>query len=412
MKSTSNNAVGDSSNHVAQFVKVTDGHKRPIRGLWERNGRYYAQLKVEDPLTGIKKVRRVPLTDKDGEPVQSRASAVAEMDRLRVKRADGDLPSLKRTPLFADYARRYLDFIGSGAKKPGTVAKEDAILKRWGGVVGTLRVDQIKRVHVNRFIEDRLKEGTNPRTVNLDVIALRQVLKRARADGLIQRLPTEGLQPLKTKTPKRELVTAADIDKVCAKATAGTKGRGETTVPLTKNGQQFADFVRFMAYSGTRRNEALAMRWGDIDFDRGQITVGADGDTKNSKARHVDFNPKLREHLQAMKGRKAPDSKFLFPSPQRGDKDASAKTFKESLWLVRKAAKLPNFNFHDCRHHFISMAVMSGVDYMTIASWVGHQDGGVLIGKVYGHLANEHKKAMADKLNFGPVLLEAKEAAR
>jgi hypothetical protein len=49
------------------------------------------------------------------------------------------------------------------------------------------------------------------------------------------------------------------------------------------------------------------------------------------------------------------------------------------------------------------MAVMSGIDFMTIASWVGHQDGGVLIGKVYGHLANEHKKAMAEKMNFEPA---------
>jgi integrase len=64
---------------------------------------------------------------------------------------------------------------------------------------------------------------------------------------------------------------------------------------------------------------------------------------------------------------------------------------------------MPGFNFHDLRHHFISMAVMSGLDYMTIAAWVGHKDGGVLIGKVYVHLADTHKKAMADKLSFGPV---------
>ena len=43
------------------------------------------------------------------------------------------------------------------------------------------------------------------------------------------------------------------------------------------------------------------------------------------------------------------------------------------------------------------MCVMSGVDFMTIAAWVGHRDGGVLIGKVYGHLANEHRKAMAGR---------------
>ena len=144
------------------------------------------------------------------------------------------------------------------------------------------------------------------------------------------------------------------------------------------------------------------MKWVDVDFDGGRVTIGADGDTKNHKGRTVDFNPKLEALLKAMHKRRAPDSQWIFPSPQRGEKDIPARSFRESLNLTRTAAGLPKFGFHDCRHHFISMAVMSGVDFMTIASWVGHQDGGVLIGKVYGHLANEHKKAMADKLNFGP----------
>jgi hypothetical protein len=49
---------------------------------------------------------------------------------------------------------------------------------------------------------------------------------------------------------------------------------------------------------------------------------------------------------------------------------------------------------------------MSGLDFMTIASWVGHRDGGILIGKVYGHLADSHKKQAALKVNFGPVVLD------
>ena len=53
------------------------------------------------------------------------------------------------------------------------------------------------------------------------------------------------------------------------------------------------------------------------------------------------------------------------------------------------------------------MCVMSGIDFMTIARWVGHQDGGVLIGKVYGHLANEHRKRMAGQVTFEPVVLNA-----
>lgn len=392
--------------HAASFSKVLDGRKQPIRGLWERNGRFYAQLKIEDSLTGEKKTRRVPLVDKEGEAVKSRAEAVAEMQRLRVKRTDGELPVLRRTPLFNAYAKSYIEFIGTGAKKARTVSKEKSTLKLWTKEIGFLRLDQIKRAHVNRFIEARLKAKMNPRTVNLDVIALRQVLKRALADGWIQRLPTEGLRPLKTKTIKRQLITPADLETVCAAAFETKKNEKGEEVPLTKNAQQFVDFIRFMAYSGARRNEALAMRWRDVDFDNEQLTIGAAGDTKNSKPRTVDFNPKLRAHLLDMQKRMQGVSDFLFPSPQRGEKDAGAKSFQASLDLVRDRAELPHFTFHDCRHHFISMAVMSGVDFMTIASWVGHQDGGVLIGKVYGHLANEHKKAMAEKLNFGPTVLE------
>jgi len=121
---------------------------------------------------------------------------------------------------------------------------------------------------------------------------------------------------------------------------------------------------------------------------------------KNGEERTVDFNPKLRANLDAMATRLAPDSKWLFPSPQRGEKDIPAKSFRESLEMVRAKANMSNFGFHDLRHHFISMCVMSGIDFMTIAAWVGHKDGGVLIGRVYGHLANEHRKAMAERLGF------------
>ena len=63
------------------------------------------------------------------------------------------------------------------------------------------------------------------------------------------------------------------------------------------------------------------------------------------------------------------------------------------------------FAFHDLRHHFISHAVMSGIDFMTVAAWVGHKDGGVLIGKVYGHLADEHRERMGSQLRFQPEIM-------
>ena len=67
---------------------------------------------------------------------------------------------------------------------------------------------------------------------------------------------------------------------------------------------------------------------------------------------------------------------------------------------MRAAAKLPHVAFHDMRHTFISKCVMAGIPYMTIAEWVGHKDGGVLIGNTYGHLSKDHKADMASKLSL------------
>jgi integrase len=390
--------------HKNTFAKVLDGRKQPIRGLWVRNGRYYAQLTFEDGNTGEKKTRRVALVDKEGNAVSTAAQAREEMGRLKVKRADNDLPVLASTPRFADYVKTYLDFIrsGQGTKKARTIKKEEYTLKGWAKHMGGVHLDKIRKPHINAFIAERLNAGASPRTVNLDVGALRNVLRRAVDDDWIKVMPTQNLRRLKTSSTKRALFSADDLEKLC-EAAMDIKEDG---CKVTKNGQEFCDYIRLLAYCGAREQEALGLRWSDLDFDREQLTIGAMGDTKNQTGRVVDFNSKLKTHLLDMHKRRAPDSQWVFPSPQRGEKDIHAQTFRESLKLVRKHAGMEGKAFHDLRHHFISYCVMSGIDYMTIAEWVGHRDGGVLIGKVYGHLADAHKKEQAQRLNFGPTVVK------
>jgi hypothetical protein len=87
---------------MGRYNKVLDQRKRPIRGRWERNGRYYAQITVEDPNGGIKKVKRVPPAG-----AATSAQAVAKFQELLTQRRKGTLPILKRKPEFADYATQY-----------------------------------------------------------------------------------------------------------------------------------------------------------------------------------------------------------------------------------------------------------------------------------------------------------------
>ncbi len=62
--------------------------------------------------------------------------------------------------------------------------------------------------------------------------------------------------------------------------------------------------------------------------------------------------------------------------------------------------KSPRFSPRSLRRWLITRAIELGVDFKTIASWQGHQDGGVLIAKIQSHLRNEHSDAMARKLTI------------
>ena len=108
----------------------------------------------------------------------------------------------------------------------------------------------------------------------------------------------------------------------------------------------------------------------------------------------------LKKLLHEMNESRAPDSSFLFPSPQRGERDIAAKSLRESFKLVRLNAGLPHVGFHDFRHFFASQCVMAGIGFHDDRSWLGHCDGGVLVGRVYGHLADAHKRRMADGLKI------------
>jgi integrase len=390
------------------YTKVLDARKQPIRGLWQRNGQFVARLAVEDDV-GQKRNRWVPL-----ENASTVSEARAEFHRLLVERRDNRLRHIGQTPKLVDYLRdTYLPRLEVSGKRPRTIEKERGCLKCWSEAVGHHRLDKLRPFHLTGFLDRLKRAGLAGRTCNLYLMSLRNLLKSARLDGFLKPpLPCEGIPWQKCDVKSRTLVAAAELDRICEVAFKPLfyQGRlaqpGEPGKPL-RNAQEFADYIRFLTYTGARRDEALTVRWADVDFNRKLVTIGAEGDTKAREPRRVDFNPTLEAHLKGMMNRRAPDSQWLFPSPQRGEADTHVVTFMESLKLARLAAGLPHVGFHDCRHFFISYAVMSGVDFLTIARWVGHADGGVLIGKVYGHLSDSHAKAQAQRLCFGPVLVTA-----
>jgi integrase len=381
---------------TAKFTQVKDGRGRSYEGLWERNGRYYIQVFIVG-----KGPRRFPLLNEDNQPVKTPQEATAAAAEFRKKSKEGELPASRRAPGFDTFQQHYIKWLDeTKAKSALTITKEKSALKLWAKFLGDIRVTQITRKQINEYVLQRKTEGKNNRTVNLDVIALSNCLKFAKDEGWLRgELVTKGFKALKWTAPKRELLTNEELDKLCAEATRKVDG-----APVYMNGDQLADWLKFMAFSGARRQAALTASWAGVDWKNRQLHL----DTKYDKHVIVDFNPKLEAHLTAMRDRRASD-KWIFPSPRSDGEEGHLTNLHKTLEQVREKAELPNFTPHDLRHQFISYAVMDGIDFMTIAKWVGHSDGGVLIGKVYGHLANEHLQREANKLTFGAQPVEEKK---
>jgi len=372
-------------NTAKSFTPVFDGRKRKVRNLWQRGDIFYARLKIPYPGEETPKVRRIPLKAK------TVPSAIKELRELQVKRDKGKTVVRGNTPTLAEYSEKYIDRLYEGNRKRlKTISSEKGHLRFWTRELGSHRMHKITVGQIQRAIDKRAGQGRAARTLNIGLTALRNLYAEAIADGLVDDNPCLKVKWRKVDNKERNLVTAEELDRLC-----------EAALKASKNGPQFADYLRLLQYSGGRMAETMRLRWSDVKWQHKQLVIGADGESKNHEARRVDFNPSLEAHLKDMEHRRDSESQWLFPSPQRGQKDIPSRSFRESLILAREEAGLEHIGFHDCRHHFISMSVMAGIDYMTIAAWVGHKDGGILIGKVYGHLANEHRQRAAQKLVLG-----------
>lgn len=370
-----------------RFIRVLDGRKQPVRGLWKRGEIYYAQI-VKD---GRQTKKRLD--------ARTNAEAIAALNKLKVQRQEGSLRIARQAPKLSEAIALYKESPVFKRKRYPTRRNEVTCFKAWEERFGNERADQIKPAHIIQVRDTLLSEGVvggsatavSDTTANHYVMALTQVLKFLKDRDLIAEVPKiKRLKP--AKTPERTLLTD---QQVAALLTAC-----KDPSVIYRNGDLLADYIRFLALTGCREAEAYRIKWADVNMSQRLLNIGADGQSKNGENRVLHMTRELEELLTDMQARRQPDSAYLFPSPRRAEKDLPTRSLRSGIRALRAHVGIRNLGFHDFRHLFISKCVMAGLDYMTIAKWVGHRDGGVLIGKVYGHLNEAHKAAMAQRLTL------------
>lgn len=231
-------------------------------------------------------------------------------------------------------------------------------------------------------------KGKSPRAFNGGFAVVRALLDIAVEKGAIpsNKLAIRGLRLRAKETPRKpKLPPKEKLREIFAEIEAGGGIGGW--------GREAADFCRLLAFTGCRLAEAGALRWGDIDFDRGVIFVR--GTKTDASAREVPLTKAARELLTAVRERRQKDEKAGPADPLLRVKEA-----QKSLNRACKAVGAERLTHHDLRDAFATTCIEAGVDIPTVASWLGHADGGALLMRVYSHHRRAHSVAQATKVNF------------
>lgn len=162
----------------------------------------------------------------------------------------------------------------------------------------------------------------------------------------------------------------------------------------------YSTLLRLTATLGLRLGEVLGLRWADFDKDEGALHVrgqwlqaGAYGPTKTRAGeRRIALPADLREELIALRlrSRFSADEQPLFAS-QTGTPLSYRNVERRGFDAARDEARLPeHLTFHDLRHAAASRLISAGLDVVTVAAVLGHEDPTVTL-RIYAHLFDRQR---------------------
>ena len=267
--------------------------------------------------------------------------------------------------------------------------------------LGHIRLAKLMPPLVRAFLNDMLREGFSPRTVQYSHAVLRRALGQAVKDGLVARNVAKLVDPPKVERPEVEPLTPKQA-RVFLKAMEGDRLEALYSVAVAV---------------GLRRGEALGLRWEDVDLEKGNIRVRASLQRVDKKLRLVELKTKrsrrsvalpsvavaaLRRHrIQQMEerllaGSRWQDTGMVFTS--------TIGTLLEPRGVLRKfqsaleRAGLPRKRFHDLRHTCASLLLVQGVHPRVVMQILGHSQIAVTMD-TYSHVVDELRRDAANQMD-------------
>ncbi len=140
--------------------------------------------------------------------------------------------------------------------------------------------------------------------------------------------------------------------------------------------------------TGVRRGECFGLKWGDIDFRNGLMSINRNVTyTKKSGAvvgapktdngyRTIPIASKTLELLEKYKLAEAPaaNDNFLFHSEESKTMPRDPSYITKHMKKLMLRCELPNMSPHDLRHTCASLLLQGGADVKSVQDILGHAD--------------------------------------
>lgn len=365
------------------------------------NGRWEARLRYEDPISGaMKRASFYGATAKEARKAMNDAR-----DRIE----DGKAVRDASATLAAVLGEWRTTTLVASSRKETTKALHAGLLQSHveSSSIGTKRLDRLRASDIDGLIiELRAKakpDGTRQlaeSSIEKIVRVLRLALDGAVRDQLIARNPVEAAERVSAPSKEVSHLPAVDVAKIL--------GAAKET--------RYAAILTVIATTGLRKGEALALKWPDIDLDKGVLHVR--GTLSRINGRLIVTEPKteksrrkvplrgtalrvLQEHrkMQLEERLKAAnvwtDTGHVFTTETGAPMDP--RNVLRAITTASTKAGLTGINVHTLRHSAATHWLENGVHLRAVSDLLGHSSTRIT-GDVYAHTSDEAANRAMDVL--------------
>jgi integrase len=277
--------------------------------------------------------------------------------------------SANKVPTVKEMGALWID--SKGQSKASTLAQYRSAVNCWCELLG----EDTLVTHVTaKVIKATIGKHVWPsaKTFNNYMIALRGMFELECGDA---RSPVEGVKNMRNPKKLPDPLTIDERDRILNRMRERYDIRA------------WAYFC-WMFYTGMRPEEAIALRWGDIDFNRREVLVqrvrtfkGSEwSDTKTYTERVVDIVPQAMAALSAMKpltfmkrDKETREPVDIFENPVTGRAWHDERSQRDNYWKPSLLALgIRERRAYATRHTFCTVALMGGVKPAYIAAQAGH----------------------------------------